>query len=252
MTTTNQTDEQRLRKTMKACERLARDKSTTKHEREAARVKGEEIKKKLAVIEAAQTENSGLYNSWVRDGRNVVKNQAEANWLLGELATKVEKHYGAAKLEQFAEDIGVNYNTLKSCRATCLAWPEKVGRPTFWIASALNPLPEAERFRIAKEKANLTYREARDITKQFKTEKKAKSKTKKATKKANGRGPEPADQKVWRFNFIQRAKYTVREAAFDDWSKFKVDQEMIDLAEAAAEAWKKVAAYLKELKRGEP
>jgi hypothetical protein len=55
------------------------------------------------------------------------------------------------------------------------------------------------------------------------------------------------DQTVWRRGLAYRAKEAIGHAAFEDWSGFTVDSELIVAAELVAEAWNRTAAYLKRL-----
>jgi hypothetical protein len=59
--------------------------------------------------------------------------------------------------------------------------------------------------------------------------------------------PGDDDQTVWRRGLAYRAKEAIGHAAFEDWSGFTVDSELIQAAELAAEAWNRTAAYLKGL-----
>jgi hypothetical protein len=46
---------------------------------------------------------------------------------------------------------------------------------------------------------------------------------------------------------IHRAAESAGHAAYEDWSKFKVDSELVAAAAQAAEAWKQTAAYLRSI-----
>jgi hypothetical protein len=52
------------------------------------------------------------YDEAVRKGREAAKSQ----WVLGDLALELEPKYGNATLQHFADDIGVEYQTLKVYR----------------------------------------------------------------------------------------------------------------------------------------
>jgi len=61
--------------------------------------------------------------------------------------------------------------------------------------------------------------------------------------------PEPDDddeQTIWRRGLVFRSKAAAASAAYEDWSQFTADDELVQLATQAAEAWFKVAAYLNE------
>lgn len=65
------------------------------------------------------------YESLVKQGRQAAKSQ----WVLGDLASKVETAYGEGKLQEYADDIGVEYPTLKDYRRVAVAY-EKGERST--------------------------------------------------------------------------------------------------------------------------
>lgn len=58
------------------------------------------------------------YASLVKQGLQAAKSQ----WTLGDLASKVETHYGEESLQQYADDIGVEYNALKGYRTVARAY----------------------------------------------------------------------------------------------------------------------------------
>ncbi len=58
------------------------------------------------------------YESLVKQGRQAAKSQ----WTLGDLASKVEIAYGEGKLQEYAEDIGVDYRTLLDYRTVARAY----------------------------------------------------------------------------------------------------------------------------------
>ena len=59
--------------------------------------------------------------------------------------------------------------------------------------------------------------------------------------------PGDSDQVIWRRGVWNRAQESIGHAMYEDWSKFKSDPELVNAATQASEAWKKLAAYLKEL-----
>jgi hypothetical protein len=102
------------------------------------------------------------YREHVRLGREVVRRSA---WALGMLAASVGNRLGETNLSQYADDIGVKNSTLRSYRATYVAWPEAVGRPTHYsVAQALNTLED--RYDLIKANPGMTVREARQIADQ--------------------------------------------------------------------------------------
>jgi ParB-like chromosome segregation protein Spo0J len=59
--------------------------------------------------------------------------------------------------------------------------------------------------------------------------------------------PGDDDETVWRRGLVYRAEQAAGHAAFEDWSAFAVDDELVQLVEQAAAAWNKTAAYLNRL-----
>jgi hypothetical protein len=58
------------------------------------------------------------------------------------------------------------------------------------------------------------------------------------------------EETCWRRGLLYRALNAAGEAAYEDWTKFKVDAELVSAAERAAMAWRETAAYLRRLYRG--
>ena len=58
-------------------------------------------------------------------------------------------------------------------------------------------------------------------------------------------GPEDSAEVRWRRGLLERAQSAEAYAAFGDWSQFKVDSELVNAATLAADAWKKLADYLR-------
>jgi hypothetical protein len=67
-------------------------------------------------------------------------------------------------------------------------------------------------------------------------------------KTSNGDDPGDSDATIWRRGLLHRAQESAGHAAFEDWSDFPVDDEIIAATERATEAWGKVTAYLHELR----
>ena len=125
-----------------ACERLAKDQSTTSGERNSARKQAERLKLKLDELAKQQSINLS-YESYVQRGRQAVKTAHGSQWVLGALFHNIVIEYGKRRLQQFADDIGAAYSTLRNCRATWEAWPDVHGRPkNFSVAEALNYRPD--------------------------------------------------------------------------------------------------------------
>lgn len=107
--------------------------------------------------------------SWdllVEEGRKAVIAQENINWVIGDLACEIETGYGENTLAKYAEEIGINYGTLKYCCATSKAWSQKVLRSTNWSAhKALNAHPQREQ--IVGENPNITAREASEKMREY-------------------------------------------------------------------------------------
>jgi hypothetical protein len=57
------------------------------------------------------------------------------------------------------------------------------------------------------------------------------------------------EETCWRRGLLYRATNAADEAAYEDWTRFRVDAELVSAAERAATAWKETAAYLRGLYR---
>jgi Protein of unknown function (DUF3102) len=57
--------------------------------------------------------------------------------------------------------------------------------------------------------------------------------------------PENSAEVRWRRALLDRAQSAEAYAAFGDWSQFKVDSELVNAATLAADAWTKLADYLR-------
>jgi hypothetical protein len=169
-----------LRERWQKCINLARDKSTSQHERDNAQRKANSIQEQMNKLEDSK------YLEYVRKGLEVTKKMNDYNWIIGDLSLGVKKDYGKHKLEQYARDIGINFSTLKACRATSEAWPEKVSRLTFWtVHQQLNPHPDRQK--LLEKNPKMSKDEAIETTSRWRQEKKSKKK-KKVTSKNNGKG----------------------------------------------------------------
>jgi hypothetical protein len=64
------------------------------------------------------------WKQWVEEGRKRVERAEKDGWWFGEMAHQIceDKNYGEGKLEQYAEEIGLPYFTLKNCRTVYRAW----------------------------------------------------------------------------------------------------------------------------------
>ena len=52
------------------------------------------------------------------------------------------------------------------------------------------------------------------------------------------------DQTIWRRGLMHRAEEAIGGAAFEDWSQFKTDRQLVEVVRQAADAWEKLATYL--------
>jgi hypothetical protein len=156
MRVTAEEAEERLTERLEKVEALINDPNALAGERSAAEAKAAKLRLQLAEL---RNEDAAAYRKLVEQGRTA----ASSLWTLGDLACRVEKDYGGSRLEQYADDIGVPYATLRAARATARAWPEKVRRLTFSASQALNTLPD--RVVLASARPDMTTAEAREIAK---------------------------------------------------------------------------------------
>jgi hypothetical protein len=163
----------KLRRLFEACMALSNDKSTTDAERAIARKKAAMIAEKLHAMgrnvsmDATDDVAEANYKAYVEQGLQAKQNIHLSQWALGALASNITIEYKKGKLQEYAEDIGEEYSTLRHYRATYMAWRDPKGRPeSFAVARALNTHPD--RYQIVKDNPHLTAREAEDIMRQHK------------------------------------------------------------------------------------
>jgi hypothetical protein len=58
---------------------------------------------------------------------------------------------------------------------------------------------------------------------------------------------EDSDEVCWRRGLLYRAGSAAADAAFEDWSHFQVDLQLVNTAARAAQAWRKLADYLRKI-----
>lgn len=172
------------------------------------------------------------YDSLVHEGREVLEKQENLNWLLGELAAKVENKYGEGRLQQYADDIDMDYTTLRDYRYTVKCWPQSVGRPTFLaVARALASQPD--RYEIVAKNPKITVRQARKLV--------------------QDRDPEKIENLK---ELIRHNCYAARELSLADCGgnhydcsilKGHVTQELIDGTQEAIDTWTKLRDHLVSL-----
>jgi hypothetical protein len=110
----------------------------------------------------------------VRRGKELRNNISQNQVNLGELADGIETKYGEGTLEEFAEAIGVDYNTLKGYRYVHRRWKSATSKPrTYALAKALASYKDKDWY--IENWPDATEREAREDVRFFK--KKAKEKT---------------------------------------------------------------------------
>jgi hypothetical protein len=122
------------------------------------------------------------YLALVKEGQQLSTQTSDNCWRLGELACAVVKDYGSDALGVYAADIGANVGTLRNCRSTVRAWPEKELRSSFSVNKALNAYPQ--RKDIIREQPSLTVDDATAITKAWRDAQPPKPPKKKKNKRA--------------------------------------------------------------------
>jgi hypothetical protein len=147
--------EEALRDRLAKAEMVVFDKSAPVGQRNAARTAARGLRKQIGAL---VVQGDPKYHDLVKRG----KIAAKSLWILGDLAAQIEGEYGKDRLGQYAEDIGVPYETLKAARSTVRAWPDEKGRRLSFSASqAMNALPD--RFKIAEKRPGLTVAQAREM-----------------------------------------------------------------------------------------
>lgn len=191
---TNPSQRAKVYDTWLKCLRLSNDRTTTAHEREAARVKSIELRAKLDAMdeETAPATNLARFRALVKQGKALLEEQDNINWKLGELASQVDKEYGKDKLQEFADELELKKQFLINCRTTFIAWPQKTVRTVFRFVRLSTVIRVVSRLYI-------TWREARETMRKYREREAAKDDAKAtAAKKCNGESravapPEPAE-----------------------------------------------------------
>jgi hypothetical protein len=120
-------------------------------------------------ISDANASAEAEYRAAVEEGKVATAIISGQQWVLGDLALKVEKVYGENRIQQFALDINYrgNFCTLGRYRLVCRAFPKTGGRPRFFAsAQALQTHPD--RFAIVENNPDLSKAEAVEIMRQWK------------------------------------------------------------------------------------
>jgi hypothetical protein len=94
------------------------------------------------------------YDDAVEKGRTIVSSMKNMQFELGQIADQLEPKYREETLKRYAEEIGIDYGTLKSYRTTHKAWKDAPVRPPFSVAKALNRHPR--RADIIQENPDIT------------------------------------------------------------------------------------------------
>ena len=118
------------------------------------------------------------YDDAVETGRNLIRAMKDSQFDLGRVADKLEPKYGDETLQHYAEDIGIDYGTLKSYRTTYKAWKDEPVRPrSFSVAKVLNRHPD--KADIIQETPELSVKEAEEKMQEWKNERGADGKRRK-------------------------------------------------------------------------
>jgi hypothetical protein len=113
--------------------------------------------------------NTVSWDSAVEEGTQLAKNIEQGQMRLGQIADELEPKYGDSTLARYAQEIGININTLQNYRSVFRTWhedPRVKEVPKFSVAKALVKHPD--RAKIVAEMPDITEREAKEKTKEFK------------------------------------------------------------------------------------
>jgi len=150
--------------------------------------------------------------------------------------------------DPFAYVVSVNYHrrhlTAEQKRGLIAkaleATPEKSNRQIAETVRASHVTVGAVRAKMERC-GQIDHVETRTDTKGRKQQARRHTNTKRETKKTD------VPQTVWRRRLMYRAQEAQANAAFDDWSEFEIDQQLLEAARRAADSWRDVAAYLERL-----
>jgi hypothetical protein len=109
------------------------------------------------------------YQEAVKQGKEIIitYKHSEFGWKIGRLCRLVEPIYGKETLKHFADDIGINYVTLRGFASMFNRWETKQHKPeSTAVARALAAHPKREE--IIKDHPHITVEEAREATRVFK------------------------------------------------------------------------------------
>jgi hypothetical protein len=106
------------------------------------------------------------FDEMIEKGRNLISSVEKSQFELGLLADKVEPKYGDQTLKHAAEELKIDYGTLKSYRTFYKKWKDAPVRPPFSVAKALNQHPN--RADIIQENPDITVTEAVEKMREWK------------------------------------------------------------------------------------
>jgi hypothetical protein len=105
----------------------------------------------------------------IERGKALVADLSNNQYALGDLASKIDKRYGDDTLGEFAEAIGISYNTLKGYRYVWRKWNDSKVKPrNFSVAKALASYKNKDQY--IKQYPNATEEEARAYVKKERKE----------------------------------------------------------------------------------
>jgi hypothetical protein len=117
----------------------------------------------------AERSGEDHYVDLVLSGRDAWDAMEVSAWTLGDLAGEVVTVYGEGRLEKYAKDVGVAYNTLRGFRRIAQAFPENDPRGSLSIGAAKVLASHPDRLAIAAAHPEMTVAEARQVAGKSKT-----------------------------------------------------------------------------------
>jgi hypothetical protein len=126
----------------------------------------------LQLVRYDTEQNIVPYDTAVIEGKKIISEIDDKQWVLGDLADRIEPRYGDKTLLRFSEELGITYPALASYRAVARAWPEHFPRGKYSVARALMKVPD--RREIVLKSPNLTYQQALSLAMELRCEDKEK------------------------------------------------------------------------------
>ena len=96
-------------------------------------------------------------------GRKVAAVESVSKWALGDLACQVETSYGGADLGKYAEEIGVEWSTLRDYAQVSQAFSQSVARATHSWSVYRVLAAQPDRAELVAREQPWTYREAEHL-----------------------------------------------------------------------------------------